>query len=100
VAKGRRVEPTSTPETPASRINGLIIAVAAVALVVGLVVGFGIGWKVEQNRVKDDVNRLREKLADVQSRSLGADRPGTSHSLIVLPDGSELELSSPAGDRS
>ena len=37
--------------------------VGLVALVVGLVAGAAIGWKVEQNRVKDDVASSKQSQA-------------------------------------
>jgi hypothetical protein len=65
------MDPT-TPETPRAqplserlgdpRFRGLIIATAVVALVLAIGAGFAIGFKVEQNRVKDDVKQLKERL--------------------------------------
>jgi hypothetical protein len=39
-----------------------LVAVAAVGLVVGGLVGLGVGYKVEKNRVQDDVQRLQNQL--------------------------------------
>jgi hypothetical protein len=41
-----------------------MVAVAAVGLVVGGIVGLGAGYKVEKNRVRDDVQRLQRQLKD------------------------------------
>jgi hypothetical protein len=40
-----------------------MILVAAVGIVVGGVVGLGVGFKVEQNRTRSDVKKLRAQLA-------------------------------------
>jgi hypothetical protein len=57
---------TSTPPTEGPPANGdrrvsvLVMAlVAGAALVLGGIVGVAIGWKVEQNRVKEDVKNVR-----------------------------------------
>jgi hypothetical protein len=51
---------TSTPSPPRRGITPVVTAgIAIVALVVGGLVGVGIGWKVEQNRVEDDVKNIR-----------------------------------------
>jgi hypothetical protein len=39
-----------------------MIAVAAIGLVIGGIVGLGAGYKIEKNRVQDDVQRLQEQL--------------------------------------
>jgi uncharacterized protein HemX len=66
------VEPTNAAAVAAPRGKGLLIAVAAIALVAGLVIGGIIGWQVEKSRVESDVDRLRDKIANLQERSLGA----------------------------
>jgi hypothetical protein len=40
-----------------------IAVVAAVALVIGAVIGLGVGFKVEQSRTKSDVKKLRAQLS-------------------------------------
>jgi purine nucleoside permease len=63
------MDPTTTPETSngwrgvVAGARGLLILTAVVALVVGLAAGFAIGFKVEQSRVKSDVNRLKDQVA-------------------------------------
>ena len=39
-----------------------MVAVAAVGLVVGGLIGLGVGYKIEKNRVQDDVQRLQSQL--------------------------------------
>ncbi len=39
-----------------------MVAVAVVGLVVGGLVGLGVGYKIEKNRVQDDVQRLQSQL--------------------------------------
>src|ERR1700730_19119874 len=61
------MEPTTTPETrsgpPADddeaepRPPGMLIGAASVALAVGGLAGFAIGFKVEQNRVKSSKSK-------------------------------------------
>jgi len=55
--------PPSTPSSPSTPRRGitpiLTAVIAVVALVVGGAIGVGIGWKLEQNRVKDDVKNIR-----------------------------------------
>ena len=52
--------PPSTSSTPRRGITPILTAViAVVALLVGGAIGVGIGWKVEQNRVKADVKNIR-----------------------------------------
>jgi hypothetical protein len=41
-----------------------MVAVGAVGLVVGGIVGLGVGYKVEKNRVQDDVQRIQQQLRD------------------------------------
>jgi hypothetical protein len=50
-------------ETIERRPKAALAAGTAIALVIGLVVGAGIGWKVEQSRAKKDVKRLKEEKA-------------------------------------
>jgi len=69
------VEPTNTGGTAGARGNGRLIAVAAIALVVGLLIGGLIGWQVEKRRVESDVDRLRERIEQLQERSLGVPTP-------------------------
>jgi hypothetical protein len=71
------VEPTSTGGA-ASQGNGRLIAIAAIALVVGLLIGGLIGWQVEKRRVESDVDRLRERIEQLQERSLGVSTPALS----------------------
>jgi hypothetical protein len=54
-------ETASSPPSPPRRgFTAVVTAgIAIAALVVGGVIGVGIGWKVEQNRVKDDVKNIR-----------------------------------------
>jgi hypothetical protein len=71
------MEPTSTTEVSAEpdpsggrgRARSLqqpLIA-AIIALIVGLAAGFLIGWKVEQNRVKSDVDDLKARLREASA---------------------------------
>jgi hypothetical protein len=46
-----------------------LVAAGAVLLVVGLVAGFGIGYKVEQSRVSEDVNNLKDRLEAAKKAS-------------------------------
>jgi hypothetical protein len=41
-----------------------MVAAAAVGLAIGGIVGLGVGYKVEKNRVQDDVQRLQQQLRD------------------------------------
>jgi hypothetical protein len=41
-----------------------MVAVAAIGLVIGGIVGLGVGYKVEKNRVQDDVQRLQRQLRE------------------------------------
>jgi hypothetical protein len=41
-----------------------MVAVAALGLVIGGLVGLGVGYKVEKNRVQDDVQRIKSQLKD------------------------------------
>jgi len=41
-----------------------MVAVAAVGLVIGGVIGLGVGYKVEQGRTRDDVKRLQQQIKD------------------------------------
>lgn len=54
---------TSADEWVRSGPTRAIAVIAAVGLVVGAVIGAGVGFKVEQNRTKDDVKRLQRELA-------------------------------------
>ena len=53
--------PAEEKPTGGGRRVSLLVAsvLAGVALVLGGIVGVAIGWKVEQNRVKDDVKNVR-----------------------------------------
>ena len=46
-----------------------MVAVAAIGLVVGGIVGLGVGYKVEKNRVQEDVQRLQSQLRDRRDHS-------------------------------
>jgi hypothetical protein len=51
--------PEDQPE-PRRRITPLVVGLTAGAtLLVGLVAGIAIGWKIEQNRVKSDLENIR-----------------------------------------
>jgi len=51
---------SSPPPPPRRGIAPVVTALIAIgALVVGGLVGVGIGWKLEQQRVKDDVKNIR-----------------------------------------
>ena len=41
-----------------------MVAVGAIGLVIGGIVGLGVGYKVEKNRVQDDVQRLQRQLQE------------------------------------
>ena len=72
------MDPTTTPEAEdersrnrkgfAARLDGSLILTGVIALVVGLAAGFAIGFKVEQNRVKSDVNRLKDQVASLKKQ--------------------------------
>lgn len=51
----------SAKDDPSARSvgRGTLVAGVVVALIVGIVVGGAIGWKVEQRRVKDDVEHAK-----------------------------------------
>ena len=55
-----------------------MILVAAVGIVVGGVVGLGVGFKIEQNRTRSDVKKLRAQLA---KKDTGGTTPSASASL-------------------
>jgi hypothetical protein len=67
------MEPTSTPETQADAIDddddlespklGMLIVAAVVALAIGGMAGFAIGFKVEQNRIKSQSKSKRDAAA-------------------------------------
>jgi hypothetical protein len=52
-----------------------MVAVAAVGLVIGGIVGLGVGYKIEKNRVQKDVQRLQKQL-----KSSGT--PGTTTKVV------------------
>ena len=57
-------EPTTTEvaeyETPKQGMSTVaVVLISLVALFVGIVIGGAIGWKVEQQRVKDDLANIR-----------------------------------------
>jgi hypothetical protein len=56
---------------------------AAAILAVGLVVGMAIGWKVEQNRAKEDIERVREQLRANQPDN-GTPNEGAGPSVRVI----------------
>jgi hypothetical protein len=53
---------TSAEEWVRKGPTSAMAVVAAAGLVVGAVVGLGVGYKIEQNRTKDDVKRLQQEL--------------------------------------
>ena len=65
------MEPTTTPETLSEppdgdddaepRPLGMVIVAAIAALAVGGLAGFAVGFKVEQNRVKDDIKESKSR---------------------------------------
>jgi hypothetical protein len=57
-----------------------MILIAAVGIVVGGVVGLGVGFKIEQNRTRSDVKKLRTQLQAAQ-KAPGASGPSASASL-------------------
>jgi hypothetical protein len=77
------MDPTSTPETHADPLDddedddlgapklGMLIVAAVVALAVGGMAGFAIGFKVEQNRIK---NQSKDKRDVAAARAQGAKR--------------------------
>ncbi len=52
-----------------------MVAVGAVGLVIGGIVGLGVGYKVEKNRVQHDVQRLQNQLK-------GSGAPSTSNKVV------------------
>jgi hypothetical protein len=58
---------------------GGLIASAVVILIIGLVIGLGAGYKIEQNRTKNDVNRLKKQ----GSATSNASSPGASAATSV-----------------
>ena len=48
-----------------------IAVVAAVGVIVGGLIGLGVGFKVEQSRTKDEVNKLQRQLANKKAASPG-----------------------------
>ena len=77
------MDPTSTPEAHAEPLDddedddlgtpklGMMIVAAVVALAIGGMAGFAIGFKVEQNRIKSAIKDKRDTAA---ARAQGANR--------------------------
>jgi hypothetical protein len=80
------MDPTSTPETPAEPRDdddddfeapklGMLIVAAVVALAVGGMAGFAIGFKVEQNRIKSASKDKRDVAAARNQGGKGKAQP-------------------------
>ena len=58
---------TSTDEWVRKGPTQAIAVVAAVGIIVGGLVGFGVGFKVEQSRTKDEVKKLQQRAAKAKT---------------------------------
>ena len=58
---------TSTDEWVRKGPTQAIAVVAAVGIIVGGLVGFGVGFKVEQSRTKDEVKKLQKQAAKAKA---------------------------------
>jgi hypothetical protein len=58
-----------------------LLGAGALVLVVGLVAGFGIGYKVEQSRTRDDVKKARENAA---AKAAGKDKPAAATTVRLV----------------
>ena len=60
---GRKVINVAIKDSAENWVRGkpmqAIVLIAAAGIVLGGIVGLGAGWKIEQNRTKDDVKRLK-----------------------------------------
>lgn len=71
------IEPSDTGVPPSRQISRITLAVVAVAaLVLGGVLGLAGGWKIEQSRVKSDIQDIRPvgTVTAVDDGSLTIDR--------------------------
>jgi hypothetical protein len=50
-----------------------VVVVALVGLLIGALIGLGVGYKIEQSRTRNDVNRLRQQL-----KAKGGTTPATT----------------------
>ena len=73
--------PSSTSRTGwRGQSTGVVAGVSAIALVVALIAGVGIGYKIEQSRTKDDLQRAKKAAA--AAVGIGGTTSGTSTRLI------------------
>jgi len=101
------MDPTSTPEPHADPLDdedddleapklGMMIVAAVVALAIGGMAGFAIGFKVEQNRIKNESKKQRDVAA---AKNQGSQRKAQPEGQVTQSSATSITITTTKGKR-